>query len=90
MGSPFKLGLVLLFLLSGLVMPLMPAMKVASDAANMVAGDVLGLDMEEEEDAQVIVLHGGMPRITQQGMRHRLSRMLRRPARVEEVDDGEC
>ena len=92
-GSPFKLGMVVLFLLSGLVMPLMPALRVASDAAN-IAGDMMGLDLEDEDaDSQVIVLHGGMPRISQKGVRNRIAGMLQRPrarARVEELDDGEC
>ena len=92
-GSPFKLGLVLLFLLSGLVMPLMPAMRLASDAVNTVAGDVLGIDMEEDDsDGQVIVLQGGVPRPSRGAMRRRLSGLLQRApsARIEEVDDGEC
>ena len=92
-GSPFKLGLVVLFLLSGLVMPLMPALRVASDAANIVAGDMLGLDVDDQEDAQVIVLNGGLPRVSQKGMRSRIRSLLPRAnPRIEEIDtdDGEC
>ena len=88
-GSPFKLGLVVLFLISGLAMPLMPAMRLASDAVNSVAGE-LGLEMEEEDnDGQVIVLHGGMMQPHKGAMRRRISGLLQRSSRVEEVDD-EC
>ena len=60
-GSPFKLGLVCLFLFSGLVMPLMPAVRVLGDAATAVSGDTFGVDMDPEENGDhVVVVRGGM------------------------------
>ena len=64
-GSPFKLGLLLLFLISGLAMPLMPALRLAGDAAAAVSSDALGLTItqdDSDDDNHVVVLQGGVPR----------------------------
>ena len=83
-GSPFKLGLVVLFLLSGLVMPLMPAVRLAQDAASMVAGEALGLDLDPEDnhDHVVVVRGGAPPALTSAASRLRLP-FLRKPAQAE-------
>ncbi len=81
-GSPFKLAVVVLFLLSGLVMPLMPAVRAASEAASMMASEI----EDDDEETQVIVVNGGFPRLTQNSVRSRVKRLLR-GADVEEVGE---
>ena len=92
-GSPFKLGLVILFLLSGLVMPLMPAVRLAQDAASMVASEALGIDLESEDNHDhVVVVRGGAPTMTSGTARLRLP-FLRKPAqaraRIQELTEME-
>ena len=89
-GSPFKMCMLVLFLLSGFVMPLLPAVKLASEAANMVTQDIMSAEEDEDDDGKVIVLHGGLPSVSGSGVRARISKMLRRQPSMQLEDLGEC